>query len=431
MLIINNFLKLFTMIMTYHLIYQKSRKKHIFISVCIAAVIDLAFAFLPSEAFLATEIIDESNLIYYVLLNLLVICIYAVVIKFMHKDTFLNSVSKIIISFVIVLVPEYIVTFLSWLFKTQRGSVYLTVLLLSAFYLTLLITYNVRRHINMKKVELSLINIKIATMGMVSLGLIIIVVGFVNNEMNIENNIKIFLYVVLSCFIITSIVLATDIVHEMNEKNNLEMQCKYNVILEEYIEKIRATEHEYKNHLNVIYTMLDIGSDKEIREMARKYIDKNKAQDKITKLVYINNTILKAIVYSKMCEADGNGISFKHDIKSNLNSSSLKDDELVVILTNLLNNAIEAAKQSKEKFIELSINEEMKNEVMKYTIKVKNSAKDLQNTSISDMVKKGYSTKGVSRGYGLSNIKGIVNKHKGNIIFNVVNDQCLEVEVQI
>ena len=38
------------------------------------------------------------------------------------------------------------------------------------------------------------------------------------------------------------------------------------------------------------------------------------------------------------------------------------------------------------------------------------------------MFKEGYSTKGINRGYGLFNIKSILDKHKGNIYFNVEDD---------
>lgn len=426
MIAINNFLKLFTLIMIYNLLYNKGRKKHIFISALLAGVV----TFIPSSEFLATEIVDDSNLISYVIFNILVICIYSIFIKFTYKDNFFNAISNITISFLILLIPEYTVTFLVVIFKIGRSTIYVPVLLLAAFYATLLITYNVRKRLKFKEVNISLINIKIASMGMVTLGLIAIVIRIVNNEINIEAKMKIFLYIILSCFVITTLVLATDILHEMNEKRNLEMQCKYNIILEEYIEKIRATEHEYKNHLNIIYTMLDVGSDEEIREMARKYIDENNSKDKITELIYINNTILKAIIYSKICVAEENNINFKHEIKSNLKTSPLKDEELVVLLTNLLNNAIEASKDSSKRNVCLQISETTKDKVTKYNIKVRNSTKDIREIQISEIMKKGYSSKGVGRGYGLSNIKDILNKHKGTMMFTIIDDDCLEVEVE-
>lgn len=426
MIVINNFLKLFTLIMIYNLLYNKSRKKHIFISALLAGIV----SFIPSSEFLATEIVDESNLTSYLIFNIIVISIYSVFIKYVYKENLLNATSNITIAFLILLIPEYAVTFLVVLFKIGRSSIYLSVLLLSAFYATLLITYNIRKKVNFKKVNISHINIKIASMGMVTLGLIAIVIRIVNNEINIEVKMKTFLYIILTCFIVTTLVLATDILHEMNEKRSLEMQCKYNLILEEYIEKIRATEHEYKNHLNIIYTMLDVGSDEEIREMTRKYIDENNSKDKITELVYINNTILKAIIYSKICVAEENNINFKHEIKSNLKTSHLKDEELVVLLTNLLNNAIEASKDSSERFVYLTISETTKNKVTKYNIKVRNSTKDISGVQVSEMMKKGYSSKGLERGYGLTNIKDILNKHKGTMIFDIIDKNCLEVEVE-
>ena len=304
-------------------------------------------------------------------------------------------------------------------------------MLLIAYYLTLFIAYNIRKKAKFNSVKISLLNIKIAIMGMVTFGLIAIVVKFVSTELTITSKMKIFLYVRLFCFALTSLVLSIDIVHEMGEKKNLEMQVKYNDILEEYIQRIRATEHEYKNHLNVVYTMLEVGTDDEIKDMVRKYIDNNKSNDKLTKLIYINNTILKAVVYSKLCEAEKKNIKFIHNIKSNLNDSGLKDEEIVVLLTNLLNNAIESAENSEKKEVELTIKEINNNNKVTYSIKVRNTGNNLESLKVSSMVKKGFSSKGTGRGYGLYNIQKIINAHKGNLIVDIIDNNNIEIEVQI
>ena len=427
MSIVDNFLKLFTVLTIYNVIYNKTRAKHALASIILALLLSL---FMP-DAFIAVEITEDTYILSYVLSNFIVIFIYSIFMKFFHKETIFDATSWIIICYVIGIIPEFIVTAIFSICKLDRSKIYLTLMLLIAYYLTLFIAYNIRKKAKFNSVKISLLNIKIAIMGMVTFGLIAIVVKFVSTELTITSKMKIFLYVILFCFALTSLVLSIDIVHEMGEKKNLEMQVKYNDILEEYIQRIRATEHEYKNHLNVVYTMLEVGTDDEIKDMVRKYIDNNKSNDKLTKLIYINNTILKAVVYSKLCEAEKKNIKFIHNIKSNLNDSGLKDEEIVVLLTNLLNNAIESAENSEKKEVELTIKEINNNNKVTYSIKVRNTGNNLESLKVSSMVKKGFSSKGTGRGYGLYNIQKIINAHKGNLIVDIIDNNNIEIEVQI
>lgn len=425
--IVDNFLKLFTLLTIYNVIYKKTRIRHALASIILAFLLSF---FMPN-AFIAVEITDDSYILSYLLSNFIVIVLYSIFMKFFYKETIFDATSRVIICYTIGIVPEFIVTAIFSIFKLDRSKIYLTLMLLIAYYVILFIAYNIRKKVKFDSVKISLINIKIAIMGMVTFGFIAIVIKFVSSELTITNKMKIFLYVVLFSFALTSLVLSIDIVHEMGEKKKLEMQVKYNDILEEYIQRIRATEHEYKNHLNVVYTMLEVGTDDEIKEMVKKYIDNNKSNDKLTKLIYIDNTILKAIVYSKLCDAEKKDIKFIHNIKSNLNNSNLKDEEIVIILTNLLNNAIESAENSEKKEVELTIEEINNNNRVTYSIKVRNTGNNLESLEVSSMIKKGFSSKGTGRGYGLYNIQKIINSHRGNLIVDIIDNENIEIEVQI
>ena len=47
------------------------------------------------------------------------------------------------------------------------------------------------------------------------------------------------------------------------------------------------------------------------------------------------------------------------------------------------------------------------------------------------MIKKGFSSKGTGRGYGLYNIQKIINSHRGNLIVDIIDNENIEIEVQI
>ena len=81
---------------------------------------------------------------------------------------------------------------------------------------------------------------------------------------------------------------------------------------------------------------------------------------------------------------------------------SIETYELNIILCNLLENAIEAAKDSRKKYLSVSILEK-KGMLM---IHMTNSYSGEYHIT---------SKKGSGHGYGLKNVKNIVEKHQGNV----------------
>ena len=96
----------------------------------------------------------------------------------------------------------------------------------------------------------------------------------------------------------------------------------------------------------------------------------------------------------------------------------LDDSELTVVLSNLLNNAIEAASKSEKKVIEIST----EYYEGKYIIEVSNSVDNLTKIMVADISKIRFSTKGTGRGYGLYNVKNIVEKYKGKVNMSLEED---------
>lgn len=203
---------------------------------------------------------------------------------------------------------------------------------------------------------------------------------------------------------------------EITEKNRLQLENNFKPMLDDYIHKLRASEHEYKNHLNAIHTIVEVCDENEIKNKLKSYIGEIKTNDKLNELLYLDNIILKAVLYSKISQAEDLGIKVKYNIKSNFKDSAIKDMDLVIILSNLLNNAIEATKDKDNQWIDINIKEEIVNLKTKYNINIVNSLESIESINIGEMTKKGYSTKENKSGYGLYNIKEIVKRVSGNLI---------------
>lgn len=140
--------------------------------------------------------------------------------------------------------------------------------------------------------------------------------------------------------------------------------------------------------------------------------------EEFSMLLNVENTIIKAVLYNKGQRAEKLGVQYTYNIKSNFKDISLDNSELTVILSNLLNNAIEATSMIKKKELEVILEEDNRY----YIINVKNRTEGLKGEDLSNIFKMGYSTKGEGRGYGLYNVKNIVDKYRGKIQLSLEED---------
>lgn len=210
-----------------------------------------------------------------------------------------------------------------------------------------------------------------------------------------------------------------DVYKKDKKKKSSEIKESMNPLIQELIDEMKANEHEYKNHLNILYCMIQVCKEDELKDKAKKYIG-NVFENKnlLNNLSKVENTILKAVLLSKINQAEKNEIDCYYFIDSQLEGMPLYDSELTVVLSNLLNNAIEAASKSEKKVIEIST----EYYEGKYIIEVSNSVDNLTKSMVADISKIRFSTKGTGRGYGLYNVKNIVEKYKGKVNMSLEED---------
>jgi two-component system sensor histidine kinase AgrC len=232
------------------------------------------------------------------------------------------------------------------------------------------------------------------------------------NKNLILNNIIMFTSMLIIIFIL-NLILCYNILKIDEEKKLIEIHNKYSPIVENIIEEIRRKQHDFKNHLNTINGIVQVAKEEELKESLTTYIKSlNYFTKNIEDIIYIDNLVLRAIIYSKLCEAEKKNISFSYFISNDLLKWGIKDYELSDIVTNLLNNAFEAVENNSEKTVVLNIfKDENKN-----IIELKNSRSSINSRDINRIFNRGFSTKeGKNRGYGLYNTKKIVESNGGAI----------------
>ena len=111
----------------------------------------------------------------------------------------------------------------------------------------------------------------------------------------------------------------------------------YNM-LEDGLERQRRYAHEFKNHILCIDTMI---KDKDYVTL-EKYVSKISGSKYVErKIIDTNNMVVNTILNEKYYEMDKKGIAFVFRV-NDLSGLAIEDDDIVVILSNLINNAIEA-----------------------------------------------------------------------------------------
>lgn len=179
---------------------------------------------------------------------------------------------------------------------------------------------------------------------------------------------------------------------------------------EDWIEKEQINRHEYKNQLAVLRT---VAKDKKVRRKIDEILDDNiNIEDEVVnKLKELPKGGLKGLIYYKVAIAKKNGVDIVVDVslKRNTKLKNLDENHIKTICKLIgiyFDNAIEAATETKRKYLLLEIYE--LNDIVNIVI----SNSFIMAENFNDRNKKGISTKGIGRGNGLYYASNILSKNK-------------------
>ena len=189
-------------------------------------------------------------------------------------------------------------------------------------------------------------------------------------------------------------------------KNEIDMQ--YLNLLENKNQQMRILAHDYKNHLAAIR---ELGKNDQVAE----YIDKLTDEFKSTgRTCNSGNHTLDIIINKYLTECELKHIDFEYNTKLS-NLSFVDDFDLVAILGNALDNALEAAEASSEKKIVVSTKK-----VNTYdTIIISNSCDTVPDKNLKTSKKKG------EHGLGLKSISKTIKKYGGDFEWEYNSDSKL------
>ncbi len=134
-----------------------------------------------------------------------------------------------------------------------------------------------------------------------------------------------------------------------HEKVKNETQMYY--AISENLDKQRKRAHEFKNHTACIMALANSGNYQELMDYVAKIEEELKSG---MDMIDTNNVIINAILNTKYKEALDKEIVFVLKV-NDLSGIWLPDTDIVVILSNLLNNAMEACIDCEKKVVKLKI----------------------------------------------------------------------------
>lgn len=179
------------------------------------------------------------------------------------------------------------------------------------------------------------------------------------------------------------------------------------------IDLLRAQRHDFLNHLQVIYGLIQLGRVDAIKE----YIDQVNQEILKTSKLFTSLRMrpeIAGLIIRKMAQAEKEGIRFDLELKTDLALLSVPPLDFSRIIGNLLDNAINAAKSVLPE--ERQITLEMAEDADCYRISVTNYRPLIPDYLRNFVFEKGFTTKsGGGEGLGLYIVKTLVEKNRGSV----------------
>jgi len=188
--------------------------------------------------------------------------------------------------------------------------------------------------------------------------------------------------------------------------------------MEEIIGIIRQEKHDYANHINVIQGLCTLNKPNTVERIKEYVLKISNSIHASFRYLDTGNDYLDGLLAIKYNYAIKNGIDFKIVINESFSSLKIREDELISIVSNIIDNAFEAVKSdSNVSNKEISITTSLENDM--FCIEVFDNGDGIPYEIKNKIFDKGFSTKtnaNGSHGYGLFITKELVEKNCGSIV---------------
>lgn len=200
-----------------------------------------------------------------------------------------------------------------------------------------------------------------------------------------------------------------------NQERELMLYNLYIQPMEELVKEIRASQHEFDNHINAVLNMhFTVDNYEELVEKQSAYIQnvRREGMNRYLHLLRISDKVLAGFLYSKIVNSPEN-VETDVIVKNWTLLSGISENALIEIIGIMVDNAYEAC-QNEGGHVKIMI--DSKND--RVVFEILNSYKKISMEELEKFFESGYSTKigeTRKRGLGLGRAKNLIEKAKGEI----------------
>ncbi|HWP98085.1 MAG TPA: GHKL domain-containing protein [Syntrophomonadaceae bacterium] len=203
------------------------------------------------------------------------------------------------------------------------------------------------------------------------------------------------------------------------QEQTMDLQKLHIDHLQEMMRVIETQRHDYINHLHTVYGLMTLGEVEQARHHISELYHEVKIKGEVLKVSLPEVT---ALLMVKMGVATSRNISVKVKVESDLSGIKVRSLDIVAILGNMINNALEAVEdlQADQKQIELTFSEDSD-----YFYFQTHNPGFIPEGFQSKVFEPGFSTKDgpSNRGLGLASIGHLVRQYKGQVLLHSNPDE--------
>jgi len=186
-------------------------------------------------------------------------------------------------------------------------------------------------------------------------------------------------------------------------------------VMEEKLDLQKSLNHDFRNHLNCLQALVEHQNYEEVKAYLAQLNHKYSIE---TEQIDTHNVIINTVLNEKYNEAKEAGAGIALQI-GDLSDVAMKEIDIILLLSNLLNNAIEALKECKRNKV---LRIKLQLEHGEFLVAIQNSfeGERRKNGDFYDTTKKKDAD---LHGYGLKNIRSTVEKYGGFSQFDSVGTE--------
>ena len=177
--------------------------------------------------------------------------------------------------------------------------------------------------------------------------------------------------------------------------------------------EMRAQRHDFMNHLQVVYSLIELGEPGE----AMEYMDKIYGDmQRVSRMMRTGCPAVNALIQAKVVEAERRGAELKLSIAGKWDDEALPAWDICRVLANLIDNALDAScaaqlPEGVRPTVELVVGEDLRS----WFFSVRNNGPAIDEKTRRKIFEPGFTTKATGQGMGLYIVSQTVTKMGGRI----------------